>query len=156
MAASAANVPRQAGRADLIYGAGGGMDTTGAAIWGGAYSILGDGTTPIRGLITQTAVADYLGVPRLTANTNYSVRARVRATETLLQGTVHVNLYSALSGIFDSREFPNAARNASEQYGVDGIHRAARRRHSAWASFPPIRVLRVCADGTLKRMGPVF
>ena len=44
-------------------------DTTGEAIWGGAYAILGDGATATRGMITQTAVADSNGVPRTAPNT---------------------------------------------------------------------------------------
>ncbi len=131
--------------ADATYGAGGGRDTTDAAIWGGAYSILGDGVTPTRGLITQTAVADYQGVPRLSANTNYSVRGRVRATGTLLQGTVHINLYSALAGISTTGISVPAAQVSA----------------SAWTEFiapltpafglgtiPTDLVLQVYADGT--------
>jgi hypothetical protein len=130
---------------DATYGAGGGPDTTGEAIWGGAYSILGDGVTPTRGLITQTAVADYLGVPRLSSSTNYSVRARVRATGTLLQGTLHINLYSVIAGISTTGISVPAAQVSS----------------SAWTEFiapltptsviepiPSDLLLRVYADGT--------
>jgi hypothetical protein len=131
--------------ADATYGAGGARDTTGAAIWGGAYSILGDGATPTRGLITQSAVADYQGVPRLSANTNYSVRARLRATGTLLQGTIHINLYSVLAGISTTGISVPAAQVST----------------SAWKEFiapltstlglpaiPPDLVLRIYVDGT--------
>ena len=131
--------------ADVLYGAGGGRDTTGVAIWGGAYSILGDGVTPTRGLITQTAVADYLGVPRLSANTNYSVRGRVRATGTLLQGTVHINLYSAVAGISTSGISVPAAQ-ASNSVWTEFI--APLTPAFGLPSIPTDLVLQVYADGT--------
>jgi len=84
---------------DPTYFAGGSYDTTGAAMWGGAYAILGDGVTAVRGLMTQSAAADYLGAPRLQANTGYSARVRVRMTGALAQGTLQVHLYSASQGI---------------------------------------------------------
>ena len=60
---------------DATYFAGGGCDTTGKAIWGGAYAILGDGATATRGLITQSAVTDYNGAPRLLAEHRRTRRA---------------------------------------------------------------------------------
>lgn len=131
--------------ADVTYGAGGGRDTTGVAIWGGAYSILGDGATPTRGLITQSAVADYLGVPRLSANTNYSVRGSVRATGSLLQGTLHINLYSTLSGISTTGISVPAAQ-ASNSAWTEFI--APLTPAFGLATIPSDLVLQVYADGT--------
>src|SRR5579863_4915219 len=84
---------------DATFFAGGSYDSTGEAVWGGDYAILGDGATATRGLITQTAVADYNGVPRLQANTGYSARVRVRMTGALAQGTLHVHIFSSSLGI---------------------------------------------------------
>ncbi len=130
---------------DATYFAGGGPDTTGKAIWGGAYSILGDGATATRGLITQSAVTDYNGAPLLQANTAYSARVRVRMTGALTQGTLHVHLYSVIGGISTPGVSVPAAQISS----------------SAWTEFiapitpsvgfqtiPPDLLLRVYADGT--------
>ena len=84
---------------DATYFAGGSYDTTGVGVWGGDYMILGDGATATRGLMTQSAVSDAYGAPRLAANTAYSARARVRMIGALAQGTVHVHVYSASLGI---------------------------------------------------------
>lgn len=70
-----------------------------AAYWGDAYAITGDGVTAVRGLITQSAAQDYLGVPIITQNTSYKVRARVAKNAALLAGTLHINLQST-SGAF--------------------------------------------------------
>jgi hypothetical protein len=84
---------------DATFFAGGSFDTTGEAVWGGDYAILGDGVTATRGLMTQTALADYNGAPRMQANTGYSARVRVRMTGALTQGTLHVHIYSSSLGI---------------------------------------------------------
>ncbi len=84
---------------DATYFAGGSYDSSGHAVWGGDYAILGDGATPTRGLMTQTAVSDTNGAPRLQSNTGYSARVRVRMTGALAQGTLHVHIYSASLGI---------------------------------------------------------
>lgn len=64
------------------------------AYWGDAYSIAGDGATAVRGLITESAFQDYLGVPILQQNISYRVRARVAQNGTLAAGTLHINLQS--------------------------------------------------------------
>jgi len=130
---------------DATFFAGGGFDSTDQAVWGSDYSILGDGATATRGLITQSAVADYNGVPRLLANTNYSARVRVRMTGALAQGTLHVHLYSAFAGISTTGVAVPAAQITT----------------TAWKEFiapitptggflliPSDLVLRVYADGT--------
>ena len=82
---------------DATFGAGGqrGFST----LWGGSYEIVGDGATSTRGLMTQSAVADAIGLPRLVPQTGYSVRARVQALPSLTQGTLHIHMYSASGGI---------------------------------------------------------
>jgi len=130
---------------DATFFAGGSFDTTGQAVWGSDYMILGDGATATRGLVTQSAVSDYLGTPRIQASTNYSARVRVRMTGALAQGTLHVHLYSALAGI----STPGVAVPAAQITAT------------AWKEFiapitpsggflliPSDLVLRVYADGT--------
>jgi hypothetical protein len=131
--------------ADPTYFAGGMPDSTGSALWGGAYAILGDGVSTTCGLMTQSAVASYDGTPRLQSNTGYSARVRVRATGTLTQGTVHVQLHSVSAGISTG--------------GISVV--AAQISATAWTEFiapitpaggftaiPADLLLRVYADGT--------
>ena len=82
---------------DLTSGLGGLRDAS--PIAGACYDIIGDGVTAIRGMITQPAATDPDGVPRISPNTGYSVRARVRAYAALAQGTLHIELYSASTGL---------------------------------------------------------
>src|ERR1700744_1665 len=77
----------------------GGTDEQSNSVWGAAYSIVGNGTTAIRGLITQNAAQDSLGATILQANTDYTVRARVAINSTITQGTLHIHLYSATGSI---------------------------------------------------------
>jgi hypothetical protein len=130
---------------DPTFFAGGSSDTTGKAIWGGAYSILGDGVTATRGLMTETAVADYVGAPRIQANTAYSVRARIRMTGSLTQGTVHIHLYSASAGISTTGIAVPAAQitaNAWTEF-IAPLTPAA-----GFPNIPSDLLLRVYADGT--------
>ncbi len=130
---------------DATFFAGGSFDPSGEAVWGADYIILGDGATATRGLITQTAVTDYNGAPRIQANTAYSARVRVRMSGALVQGTLHVHIYSPSHGISTTGISVPAAQIST----------------GAWAEFiapivpapgllsiPTDLVLRVYADGT--------
>ena len=77
----------------------GGTDEESFVVWGSAYSIIGNGATPIRGLMSQTAVQDSLGAPLIQANTDYTIRARCARNTTLAQGTLHIHLFSTSAGI---------------------------------------------------------
>src|SRR6266568_4704813 len=83
---------------DAVF-APGGTDEENFVVWGAAYSIVGNGTTPTRGLMTQGAVKDSLGAPLIQANTDYTVRARCARNATLSQGTLHIHLFSTIGGI---------------------------------------------------------
>src|SRR5712691_3764936 len=74
---------------DSVFAAGG-TDEESFVVWGAAYSIVGNGTTPTRGLMTQGAVNDSLGAPLIQANTDYTVRARCARNVILSQGTLHL------------------------------------------------------------------
>ena len=130
---------------DPTFYAGGGPDGTGKQIWGAAYSILGDSVTATRGLMTQSAVSDYLGVPRLQESTNYSARARVRVAGTLTQGTLHIHLYSVSGGISTTGISVPAAQVSSTAYTefIAPITPAG-----GIVLIPSDLVLRVYADGT--------
>jgi hypothetical protein len=77
----------------------GGTDEESLAVWGAAYAIVGNGTTPIRGMISQTAVSDRFGALLVQSNTDYTIRARCARNAMLAQGTLHINLVSASCGI---------------------------------------------------------
>ncbi len=131
--------------ADATYFTGGGADTTGHAIWGGAYAIVGDGITAMRGLIAQTAVSDTNGAPRLMANTQYSARVRVRMTGALLQGTLHVQIFSPSTMI----STPGVAVPASQITAAAWTEFVAPVTPSYGVTpIPSDLVLRVYADGT--------
>jgi hypothetical protein len=130
---------------DATYFAGGSYDSTGEAVWGGDYSILGDGATATRGLITQSAVSDYLGAPRLQASTAYSARAKVRMTGALTQGTLHVHIFSSSLGILTTGISVPAAQITTGAWTefIAPITPAI-----GFGTIPPDLVLRVYADGT--------
>ena len=130
---------------DATFFAGGNFDSSGEAVWGGDYAILGDGATAIRGLITQTAVADYNGAPRLQPNTGYSTRVRVRMTGALAQGTLHVHVYSASVGISTTgvTVSPSQITAGAWKEFIAPITPSA-----GFLTIPSDLVLRVYADGT--------
>jgi hypothetical protein len=130
---------------DATFFAGGSFDSTAVAVWGGDYAILGDGATATRGLMTQTAVSDYNGAPRLQANTGYSARVRARMTGALTQGTLHVHLYSASLGISTTGVSVPAAQITS---GAWKEFIAPITPGPGFTTIPPDLLLRVYADGT--------
>jgi hypothetical protein len=130
---------------DATFFAGGSFDSSGEAIWGGDYAILGDGATATRGLMTQTAVSDYNGAPRLQANTGYSARVRVRMTGALTQGTLHVHIYSATLGISTTGISVPAAQITA---GAWKEFIAPITPASGFITIPSDLLLRVYADGT--------
>jgi len=126
---------------DATFGAGGTDEETNT-VSGAAYSIVGNGATAIRGLITQSAVQDSLKTPILQTNTDYTVRARIAINSTLTQGTIHIHLFSASAGI-----------------NTTGIQLTAAQLATTYAEFsaeltaplltiPSDLLLRIYADGT--------
>src|SRR5579872_1487208 len=81
------------------FSAGGSRESS-DVVWGDAYRITADGSTISRGVIQQTALTDTNGNPLLQANTDYSVRARVKRTANLTQGTFRINCFSVSRGFF--------------------------------------------------------
>jgi hypothetical protein len=130
---------------DATFFTGGSFDSSGEAVWGSDYAILGDGATATRGLMTQSAVADYNGAPRLQTNTGYSARVRVRMTGALTQGTLHVHIYSASRGISTTGVSATAAQITS---GAWREFIAPITPAFGYTTIPPDLLLRVYADGT--------
>ena len=126
---------------DAVF-APGGTDEQNFTVWGAAYSIVGNGSTPTRGLMTQTAVQDSPGAPLITANTDYSIRARCARNATLAQGTLHVHLYSATGGINTAGIQLTAAQLTT------GYVEYTAQLTAPLSSIPGDLVLRVYADGT--------
>jgi hypothetical protein len=128
----------------------GGTDEETFVVWGAAYSIVGNGSTPTRGLITQTAVADSLGVPLIQANTDYTVRARCARNATLNTGTLHVHLYSASGGINTTGLQLTAAQLTTSYVEFTAELTAP------LTTIPSDLALRVFADGTPNLNGQFY
>jgi hypothetical protein len=120
----------------------GGTDEQNFVVWGAAYSIVGNGTTPVRGMMTQSAVSDTLGAPRIQANTDYTIRARCAANATLAQGTLHIHLFSQSAGI-NTPGLQLTAAQLTTRYAEYSAQLTA-----PLAAIPSDLVLRIYADGT--------
>ncbi|MBS1867026.1 MAG: hypothetical protein JSS69_14015, partial [Acidobacteria bacterium] len=120
----------------------GGTDEESFVVWGAAYSIVGNGTTPIRGMLSQTAVNDRFGVPLIQAGTGYTIRARCACNSTLAQGTLHIHLLSATGGISTT-----GLQLAAAQLTTNYVEYAAQLT-APLATIPSDLVLQIYADGT--------
>src|SRR5579859_4054194 len=128
----------------------GGTDEENFVVWGAAYSIVGNGSTATRGLVTQTAVQDSFGAPLIQANTDYSVRARCARNSTLSQGTLHVHLFSASGGI-NTTGLQLTAAQLTTSYTEFTAELTA-----PLATIPSDLVLRVYADGMPNQNGQFY
>ncbi len=126
---------------DVVF-APGGTDEENFVVWGAAYSIVGNGSTPTRGLMTQAAVQDALGAPLIQANTDYTIRAHCACNATLAQGTLHIHLFSQSAGINTTGLQLTAAQLTSSyvEYSAELT--------APLSTIPSDLVLRVYADGT--------
>ena len=88
---------------DQTNGAGGGSALAQGqpVYYGDAYAIKGDGVSLLRGLITENAFQDWLGVPIIDINTDYSIRFRARygTTGGGAAGDLVVQIYSPTMGV---------------------------------------------------------
>src|SRR2546423_1145166 len=135
--------------ADPVFGPGGTDEQT-LVVSGGAYSIVGNGATATRGLITQSAVQDALGTPLIQASTDYTVRARCARNSTLSTGNLRVNLFSATAGINTTGLQLSAA-----QLTTNYVEYTAQLT-APLASIPIDLVLRVFADGIPNQNGQFY
>jgi hypothetical protein len=126
---------------DVVF-APGGTDEENFVVWGAAYSIVGNGSTPTRGLMTQAAVQDSLGAPLIQANTDYTIRAHCARNATLSQGTLHLHLFSQSAGINTI-----GLQLTSAQLTTSYVEYSAELT-APLTTIPSDLVLRVYADGT--------
>jgi len=134
---------------DAVF-APGGTDEENFVVWGAAYSIVGNGSTPTRGLMTQGAVKDALGAPLIQANMDYTVRARCARNATLSQGTLHLHLFSSSAGINTTGLQLTAAQLTT------GYVEYTAELTAPLATIPSDLVLRVYADGTPNQNGQFY
>src|SRR6266568_100381 len=134
---------------DAVF-APGATDEENFVVWGAAFSIVGNGTTPTRGLMTQGAVKDSLGAPLIQANTDYTVRARCARNATLSQGTLHIHLFSAAGGINTTGLQLTAAQLTT------GYVEYTAQLSVPLATIPSDLLLRVYADGTPNQNGQFY
>jgi hypothetical protein len=120
----------------------GGADEENFVVWGAAYSIVGNGSTPTRGLMTQGAVQDSLGAPLIQVNTDYTVRAHCAINSTLAQGTLHIHLFSPSAGI-NTTGLELTAAQLTASYVEYSAELTA-----PLTTIPSDLVLRIYADGT--------
>jgi len=134
---------------DAVFAPGGG-DEQSFVVWGAAYTIAGNGTTPTRGLMAQSAVQDALGAPRIQANTEYTVRARCARNATLSQGTLYIHLYGA-SGAINTIGLQLTATQLTTTYVEYTAQLTA-----PLTTIPSDLLLRVYADGTPNQNGQFY
>jgi hypothetical protein len=134
---------------DAVF-APGGTDEENFVVWGAAYSIVGNGSTPTRGLMTQTAVQDSLGAPLIQANTDYTIRAHCARNSTLSQGTLHVHLFSQSASI-NTTGLQLTAAQLTTNYVEYSAELTA-----PLTTIPSDLVLRVYADGTPNVSGQFY
>ncbi|HEV2315923.1 MAG TPA: hypothetical protein VGR94_11505, partial [Candidatus Acidoferrales bacterium] len=132
------------------FSAGGSRESS-DVVWGDAYRITADGSTISRGVIQQTALTDTNGNPLLQANTDYSVRARVKRTANLTQGTFRINCFSVTRGFFGAG-MAVGALSASATYQEF----TAELMPSQIGPLPSDLMLQVYADGTPAPNGEAF
>lgn len=113
------------------------------AYWGDAYAIKGNGIAAVRGLITQSAYQDFLGVPIINQNISYKVRARVAQNGTLVAGTLHINLQSTSGGFVTNGLVVPAANVTTSYVEFQGFL-----TNIPIATPPADLLLQVYADGT--------
>ncbi len=132
------------------FSAGGSRESS-DVVWGDAYKITADGSTISRGVIQQTALTDTDGNPLLQTNADYSVRARVKRTGNLTQGTFRINCFSVSRG-FVGIGMAVGALSASATYQEF----TAELMPSQIGPLPSDLMLQVYADGTPAPNGEAF
>ncbi len=134
---------------DVVF-APGGTNEENFVVWGAAYSIVGNGTTPTRGLMTQGAANDSLGASLIQSNKDYTVRARCARNATLSQGTLHIHLFSTIGGINTTGLQLTAAQLTTSYVEYTAQLTAP------LATIPSDLLLRVYADGTPNQNGQFY
>jgi len=134
---------------DPTSGAGGSRESS-DAVWGDAYRITGNGVTVARGMIKQSAVNDPAGNALLVQNVDYSVRARIKRSSNLNQGTLRINCFSPTASTIGAG-LAVTALQATTSY----VEYTAQ-LFPPQISIPSDMVLRVYADGVPAPSGESF
>jgi len=134
---------------DAVF-APGGTDEESFVVWGAAYSIVGNGSTPTRGLMTQSAVQDSLGAPLIQANADYTIRAHCARNSTLSQGTLHLHLFSQSGGINTT-----GLQLTTAQLTTNYVEYSAQLTAPV-STIPSDLLLRIYADGTPNTGGQFY
>jgi hypothetical protein len=134
---------------DPTSGAGGSRESS-DVVWGDACRITGDGHTVARGMITQSSVMDPSGDPILAQNVDYSVRARIKRSSNLNQGTLRINCFSPSAGAIGAGLAITAlqATTSYVEYVAELI--------PPQTSIPNDMLLRLYADGVPSPSGESF
>ncbi|MGH9734656.1 MAG: hypothetical protein ACRD8A_08720 [Candidatus Acidiferrales bacterium] len=134
---------------DPTFGSGGSREP-GDVVWGDAYKITADGTTAVRGLVSQNAIVDSSGDPLCVGNNDYSVRARIKRSAGLTTGTLRINAFSPTQGQIGTGLVVTAvqAGNSYQEFSAQLF--------APQASLPEDLTLRVYTDGTPTPSGEFF
>jgi hypothetical protein len=134
---------------DPTSGAGGSRESS-DVVWGDAYRITANASSVARGMIEQSAVTDPFGNALLVRNTDYSVRARIKRSTNLAQGTLRINCFSPTAGAIGSGLAISATQASTYyvEFTADLI--------PPQTSIPADMVLRVYADGVPGPNGESF
>ncbi|HUJ33263.1 MAG TPA: hypothetical protein VLY23_18420 [Candidatus Acidoferrum sp.] len=134
---------------DPTFG-GGAIRESADVVWGDAFRITADGSTVVRGLISQSAITDASGNPLCLANTDYSVRVRIKRSGNLSAGTLRINAFSPTQGQIGVGLAINVVQTTTSYQEFTGD------LFGAQASLPADLTLRVYADGTPSPNGSWF
>ena len=117
---------------------------------GDAFKITADGSTVVRGLISQSAITDASGNPLCANNTDYSVRVRIKRSHDLAAGILRINAFSPTQGQLGAGLAVTAvqAANSYQEFTAQLF--------PPQASLPSDLVLRVYADATPSPNGAFF
>lgn len=134
---------------DPTFGGGASREST-DSIWADALRITGDASSVARGMISQNAITDVNGNPLLVNNTDYSVRARVKRSAGLNNGTLRINAFSPTHGQIGSGLAVTAVQAGT------GYQEFVADLFAPQSSLPSDLVLRVYGDGTPGPLGESF
>ncbi|MGH9735426.1 MAG: hypothetical protein ACRD8A_12660 [Candidatus Acidiferrales bacterium] len=116
---------------------------------GGMYGVVGDGATPIAGMIQQGAATDWEGEPIMQPNTAYSARVMLGALGAPTSGQAVIELYSPTQGSLGLLSVAAAGLTESLAYYSGPIG-------TTGATVPSDLMLRVYVNGTLSAGAYVF
>lgn len=127
----------------------GGAGSYSNGYYSGCYQITGDGVNAFRGTIFQTAYQDFLGVPIVQPNVQYSVRVRLAQNGTAVNGTFAIDLQSTSLSL-DTTFSVNVTSITTEYQEFTGTF------PTIFATPPQDLLLRVFTGNTLTSGGIIY